>query len=108
MEWGSCETKTVGSVVTTRLSASDLVSLLAARHHDDVFVAECKTGSTWRGRVGDEVTEMMSPYGRNVTSPWLTGSCPFSQWLTCYVSAIVDNSHHHWYVLRIANVEKCL
>lgn len=33
----------------TTLTAADLVELLAQRHDKDVFVAECKTGSTWDG-----------------------------------------------------------
>lgn len=31
------------------MNASDVVSLIAARHTNDVFVPECKDGPTWGG-----------------------------------------------------------
>lgn len=32
-----------------RMTAGDVARLLEERHHDDVFVAECKDGPTWNG-----------------------------------------------------------
>ena len=34
---------------TDKITAADITGLLAAKHQKDIFIPQCKTGSTWMG-----------------------------------------------------------
>ncbi len=35
--------------MTDKITAADIIRLLAVKHHKDIFIDQCKTGSTWLG-----------------------------------------------------------
>lgn len=54
------------------ITAKGIVELLARKHHDDIFVAECKTGSSYMARRGKGEMQQMDAWA--MTKSWSTST----------------------------------
>ncbi len=48
--WGNHLKSMKSSEPKKKITASDITSVLAQKHYEDVFIPQCKTGSTWIGK----------------------------------------------------------